>query len=40
MSGAHSSRMPNGDICDDYSSHDEGIGIGVFDKRNLPIPHP
>ena len=40
MSGAHSSRMPNGDICDDYSSHDEGIGIGVFKKNNIPIPHP
>ena len=40
MSGAHSSRMPNGDICDDYSSHDEGIGIGVFKKNNIPMPHP
>ena len=28
------------DICDDYSSHEEGLGTGVFDKRNLPIPHP
>ena len=40
MSGAHSSRMPNGDICDDYAAHEEGLGIGVFKKNNIPIPHP
>lgn len=28
------------DICDDYAAHEEGLGTGVFDKRNLPIPHP
>ena len=27
-------------ICDDYAAHEEGLGTGVFDKRNLPIPHP
>lgn len=28
------------DICDTYSKHDEGIGIGVFKKTNVPIAHP
>lgn len=40
LSGMHYIRMPYPDICDDYANHAEGLGQGVFNKRNLPVPHP
>ncbi len=27
------------DICDEYARNDEGLGLGNFDKRLLPLPH-
>lgn len=39
LSGVHGSRMPNGDICDEYVRHEEGLGEGIFSKNNLPTSH-
>lgn len=39
LSGVHGTRMPNGDICDEYVRHEEGLGEGVFNKNNIPMAH-
>ena len=36
LSAEHDARMPQGDICDEHASHEEGLGEGVFRKGNLP----
>ncbi|MEG1515851.1 MAG: hypothetical protein RSD95_13260 [Clostridia bacterium] len=28
------------DICDEYSLHDEGLGIGNWPIKHVPLPHP
>lgn len=28
------------DICDDYAYHDEGLGLGNWPIKNVPLPHP
>ena len=28
------------DICDDYAYHDEGLGLGNWPIKSLPMPHP
>lgn len=43
MSAEHNERQvkPYGpDECDDYATHDEGLGIGNFLPENLPLFHP
>lgn len=41
LSNAHGSRMPYGDICDEYANqNDYGLGQGVFKKSNVPLQHP
>lgn len=42
LSGTHSSRMPQGDVCNDYAHIDhEGLGPGNYSKRSVPSkPHP
>lgn len=36
-----SSSHPRPDPCDDLAAHDEGLGEGVFEKKNVPSkPHP
>ena len=40
MRSSHPGPCPTG-VCEDYSRHDEGLGIGVYSADNLPItPHP
>ena len=39
LSAEHDARMPQGDECDDYASHEDGLGEGVFRKGNLPFQH-
>ena len=42
LSGAHFERqvMPFGvDICDEYATHDEGLGVGNWPVDSTPLPH-
>lgn len=43
LSPSHYSRqiLPFGaDVCDEYAMHNEGLGVGNFPVKNVPLPHP